>query len=113
MKKLSADDADIKQQVANRFEPVLNALKNRQLHNELLEFSNLVYPAKHSLFDYLPDDGTIYFDDLKRIKQFAKQMTHEDAGWFKDKVDNQQLTDVPDLSNDVSAIIKKDPHPQI
>src|SRR5699024_12150737 len=30
-----------------------------------------------------------------------------------DKVAHHQLTDVPDLSNDVSAIIKKDPHPQI
>ena len=113
VKELSADDADIKQQVANRFEPLLNALKNQHLPNELLEFSNLVYPAKHSLFDYLPDDGTIYFDDLTRIKQFAKQMTQEDVGWFKDKVAHHQLTDVPDLSNDVSTIIKKDLHPQI
>mgnify|MGYP006990165568 CR=1 FL=1 len=41
-KELSADDADIKQQVANRFEPLLNALKNQHLPNELLEFSNLL-----------------------------------------------------------------------
>lgn len=111
--QLSADDKDISQQLANRFEPLINSLKNQQLANELLEFSNLVYPTKHSLLDYLPAAGIVFFDDLTRIKQSAKQMQAEDEGWYKDKVANHQLIALPDLSNDVAALIKQDHHAQI
>ncbi len=110
---LAGEDADIKQQLANRFEPLLNALKSHRLTNELLEFSNLIYPTKHSLFDYLPHNGIIYFDDLTRVKQTAKKMVQEDGGWFKDKVAHHQMTTVPDLGNDVAAMIKTDKHAQI
>ncbi|MBB1079611.1 transcription-repair coupling factor [Limosilactobacillus sp. STM2_1] len=110
---LSNEDADIKQQLANRFEPLLSALKSHHLTNDLLEFSNLIYPTKHSLLNYLPDNGLIYFDDLTRVKQTAKKMAEEDANWFKDKVAHHQLTTVPDLSNNVATMIKTDKHAQI
>lgn len=111
--QLAGEDNDIAQQIANRFEPLLNELKNQHLTNDLLEFSDLVYPTKHSLFDYLPATGIIYFDDLTRVKQTAKKMAKEDEGWFKDKVAHHQRTSVPTLSNNVSALIKKDRHAQI
>lgn len=111
--QLDENDEDINQQLANRFEPLINALKNQQLTNDLLEFSDLVYPSKHSLFDYLPAGGAVFFDDLTRIKQTAKQMQEEDSGWFKDKVAHHQRTSLPELSNDVSKLIKADSHAQL
>lgn len=113
MTSLTDKDADIKQQVANRFEPLLNGLKNHQVSSGLLEFSDLVYPEKHSLLDYLTEKGVVYFDDLTRVKQRGKELDQADLAWFKDKVDHHQRSAVPDLSNDVKSLIKQDAHSQI
>ena len=113
MSKLTADDDDIRQQVENRFKPMLTALKQRRLTNDLQEFSNLVYPTAHSLLDYLPADGIVYFDDFGRIKQAAKQMAVEDRSWLADKVKYHQLLTVPQLGNDLSRLVRDDQHCQL
>lgn len=110
---LTDSDDDIRQQVDNRFKPMLAALKQHRLTNDLQEFSNLVYPQAHSLLDYLPADGVVYLDDLGRIKQAAKQMAAEDQSWLADKVKYHQLTAVPELSNDLEQLIKDDQHGQL
>lgn len=111
--QLNADDQDIKEQVSNRFVPLITALKQHHLPNELLEFGDLVYPDAHSLLDYLPDNGTVYLDDFSRIKQAAIQMQAEDHGWLEDKVKYHQMTTVPQLSNDLDKLIHADEHPQL
>lgn len=113
MAQLTDTDDDIRQQVANRFEPMLTALAQHRLTNGLQEFSNLVYPAAHSLLDYLAADGVVYFDDFGRIKQAAKQMAAEDQSWLADKVKYHQLVTVPQLGNDLDQLTKSDEHAQL
>ena len=111
--QLTATDDDIRQQVDNRFKPMLAALKQGRLTNYLQEFSDLVYPTAHSLFDYLPAAGVVYFDDFGRIKRAAKQMAAEDRSWLADKVKYHQLVQAPELGNDLAQLIKADSHAQL
>lgn len=111
--QLTDTDDDIRQQVDNRFKPMLAALQQGRLTNDLQEFSNLVYPTAHSLLDYLPEDGVAYFDDLGRIKEAAKQQAAEDRSWLADKVKYHQLVTVSTLSNDLDQLIKADHHAQL
>lgn len=111
--QLTDTDDDIRQQVDNRFKPMLAALQQGRLTNDLQEFSNLVYPTAHSLLDYLPEDGLAYFDDLGRIKEAAKQQAAEDRSWLADKVKYHQLVTVSTLSNDLDQLIKADHHAQL
>lgn len=110
---LEDGDKDIIQQVNNRFTPLLTALKDHQLPNELLEFGNLLYPTSHSLLDYLADQGLIYFDDYARLKDNAKKLADEDQGWLEDKVKYHQLTAVPVVANDLEKLVQADDHAQI
>lgn len=111
--QLTDTDDDIRQQVDNRFKPMLAALQQGRLTNDLQEFSNLVYPTAHSLLDYLPEDGVAYFDDLGRIKEAAKQQAAEDRSWLADKVKYHQLVTISTLSNDLDQLIKADHHAQL
>ncbi|WP_191980192.1 transcription-repair coupling factor [Limosilactobacillus pontis] len=111
--QLTDTDDDIRQQVDNRFKPMLAALQQGRLTNDLQEFSNLVYPTAHSLLDYLPEDGVAYFDDLGRIKEAAKQQAAEDRSWLADKVKYHQLVTVSTLSNDLDQLIKAEHHAQL
>ncbi|MGN1280241.1 MAG: transcription-repair coupling factor [Limosilactobacillus sp.] len=110
---LTDADDDIAQQVDNRFKPMLAALKQHRLTNDLQEFSDLVYPTAHSLLDYLPDNGVVYLDDFGRIRQAAKQMAEEDQSWLADKVKYHQLLTVPKLGNDLEQLVKDDRHGQL
>lgn len=112
-KALQDGNEDIKQQVDNRFVPLLTALKSHHLPNEMLEFSNLVYPEPHSLLNYLPTHGIVYFDDYNRIKATAEQMQAEDQAWLKDKVKYHQLTVTPTLGHDLAKLVKGDQHSQV
>lgn len=110
---LTDADDDIAQQVDNRFKPMITALKQHRLTNDLQEFSDLVYPQAHSLLDYLPDNGVVYLDDFGRIKQAAKQIAEEDQSWLADKVKYHQLLTVPQLGNDLEQLVKDDQHGQL
>lgn len=110
---LGDNSEDLSQQLSNRFDPLINDLKNLQLNNGLLEFTDIVYPHFHSLFDYLSESGVLYFDDLTRIKETDKKLTAADQGWLKDKLDHHQLSHLSMLSNNVSQLIRADSHAQI
>ena len=92
---LQAGDEDLLQQVNNRFVPLLTALNEHRLPNEMLEFSDLVYPTRHSLLDYLGTEGTLYLDDYSHLKDRAAKLADEDQGWLEEKVKYHQLASVP------------------
>ncbi|MCI1974664.1 MAG: transcription-repair coupling factor [Limosilactobacillus sp.] len=106
------DGEDEKEQLANRFEPLLTALDQHQLTNELLVFSDLIYPKKHSLLDYLSADGVVHFDDWSRIKQTAKEINEEELGWLEDKAKHRQILQATPLGHDISQLMGKDHHAQ-
>lgn len=110
--KKQASGQDEVEQLANRFEPLLTGLDEHQLSNELLVFSDVLYPEKHSLLDYLLADGLVHFDDWQRIKQTAKEIHSEEQGWLEDKVEHGQLVKAPELGLNVSDLLKKDKHAQ-
>lgn len=110
---LQAGDEDLLQQVNNRFVPLLTALNEHRLPNEMLEFSDLVYPTRHSLLDYLGTEGTLYLDDYSHLKDRAAKLADEDQGWLEEKVKYHQLASVPALSNDLADLIKADRHAQL
>lgn len=112
-KGLADGDEDIIQQVNNRFTPILTALKDHHLPNEMLEFSNLLYPDRHSLLDYLAEEGAVYLDDFTRLKDSADKLADEDQGWLEDKVKYRQLTAAPQLSSDLVTLVKEDQHAQL
>src|SRR5699024_7457489 len=78
-----------------------------------LEFSDLVYPTRHSLLDYLGTEGTLYLDDYSHLKDRAAKLADEDQGWLEEKVKYHQLASVPALSNDLADLIKADRHAQL
>lgn len=106
------DGDDEREQLANRFEPLLTALDQHQLTNELLVFSDLLYPKKHSLLDYLGDDGIVHFDDWTRIKQIATDINKEELGWLEDKAKHHQILKAQGLGHDVGQLMAKDQHAQ-
>lgn len=103
-------DDDEQQQLEHRYQPLLEGLRQHQLPNAMLEYTDLVYPAASSILDYLPDNGILYLDDWTRIKQTTDQMTKEDHGWLHDQVDHHQLLTIPKLNHDVEQLVKQDPH---
>lgn len=110
--KQQVDGKDEQEQLANRFEPLITDLGQHQLTNEMLVFTDLVYPEKHSLLDYLPTDGVVHLDDWARIKQTAKEINDEELGWLEDKAKHHQLLEANNLSEDISQLISKDKHAQ-
>lgn len=105
-------DADEQEQLANRFEPLLMALEQHQLPNELLVYTDLIYPQGHSLLDYLPTNGVIHVDDWTRIKQVTNEIDKEELGWLEDKVKHHQILQAVSLGHDVSQLIGNDKHAQ-
>ena len=110
--KKQADGEDELEQLANRFEPLLTDLKQHQLTNEFLTYTNLIYPQGHSLLDYLSADGAVHIDDWTRIKQTAKEIGEEELGWLEDKAKHHQILQAVSLGHDVSKLISSDKHAQ-
>src|SRR5699024_5115868 len=87
-------------------------LKQHQLTNEFLTYTNLIYPQEHSLLDYLSADGVVHIDDWTRIKQTAKEISEEELGWLEDKAKHHQILHAVSLGHDVGQLISRDKHAQ-
>lgn len=120
--ELKKELANLKQQVAGEDEKAqldsifaerLTALQNHQLPVEMLEFANLVYPTAHSLLDYLPADGSLYFNDWTRIKDSGTRLMQEEHDWLMDKAARHQRTNADQLGFDLSALLSGDSHAQV
>ena len=110
--KRQVDGEDELEQLANRFELLLTDLKQHQLTNEFLTYTNLIYPQEHSLLDYLSADGVVHIDDWTRIKQTAKEISEEELGWLEDKAKHHQILHAVSLGHDVGQLISRDKHAQ-
>lgn len=106
------EDKEEIDQLSNFYDTLLQGLGEGYLPNELLAFTNLVYPNRHSILDYLNENGVVHVDDWARIKQVGKEITLEEQSWLEDKKKHHQRTNATELGQNVSELIRGDKHAQ-
>lgn len=96
-----------------RFDDLISAVNKHELPNDLLAYSNLLYPHHHSLIDYLSDKGCLYINNWQRIGEALKRIDGDEHDWLTAKVEDHQVSSTKSLGNDVEAILERAPQSQM
>ncbi|MEY8442420.1 transcription-repair coupling factor [Lactobacillaceae bacterium 24-114] len=105
-------DKEEKEQLSITYDSLIQGLGEGYLPNELLAFTNLVYPNRYSILDYLDKSGVVHIDDWVRVKQVGKEIALEEQNWLEEKKRHHQRLDATELGQNVSALIRADKHAQ-
>lgn len=74
-------DSELRDKLAESIQHDIERLNNGILFSGIYKYISQIEPNPHSLFDYLPADTVVIFDELTRIAESAKQMEREEAEW--------------------------------
>ena len=60
----------------------LEKLKNEQKPDELFKYISLVYEKENNLVNYLPEEGLIFIDEIRRVQEMSDSLDREEADWY-------------------------------
>lgn len=86
-----------KRHLTEAITPLLTTLADGQILPEMRAYLHMLYPDAASLFDYLPANGIVVFDDYPRAIENAAQMRLDDTNWWAEKLDKQQALTTADF----------------
>ncbi|KAA8447798.1 transcription-repair coupling factor [Weissella paramesenteroides] len=86
-----------KRHLTEAITPLLTTLADGQILPEMRAYLYMLYPDAASLFDYLPANGIVVFDDYPRAIENAAQMRLDDTNWWAEKLDKQQVLTTADF----------------
>ncbi|VDG31546.1 transcription-repair coupling factor [Lactobacillus plantarum JDM1] [Lactiplantibacillus mudanjiangensis] len=81
--------------------------------NDLLLYGDYLYGQKTSLFDYVPADGIVIFDEYSRILDNEQQLVQQEADWVTDQLAHQRVLSTANYGHDMRDLLKTDQHAQL
>lgn len=88
-------------QLSHHFSPLIDDLAAGHCPESLLEFPDLIFPTATTLFDYLPENGSVVVDDLTRLKEAEKVLDDDAAAWANDH--HQTARSLPTVTQQLKA----------
>ncbi|KRN78053.1 transcription-repair coupling factor [Weissella minor] len=92
-----------KRHLTEAMTPILDGLGQGQILAPFRQYLKFLYPDAESLFDYLPQDGVVVFDDYPRALDNIKQLAEENTEWWQQKAEEQLMLDQIDLGFDLES----------
>ncbi|SHF06949.1 transcription-repair coupling factor [Seinonella peptonophila] len=78
---LEVKDSELKRKLSEEIQFDIERLKNGTMFTGIYKYISQIYPQAESLFDYLPRETVVVFDELTRIIENARQMEREEGEW--------------------------------
>ncbi|MCO7176931.1 transcription-repair coupling factor [Sporolactobacillus kofuensis] len=72
------------------------ALKQHQPFSGMVKYASLFYSKKTTIYDYLPDNALVIFDEISRIQEMSEQLDREEGEWQVDMLQRGEIVaDLP------------------
>nr|WP_277949248.1 transcription-repair coupling factor [Apilactobacillus bombintestini] len=87
------EDENLQKRLADTIQPMLDDAKEGVLSEDWILYAKYLFGTTNTIFDYLPTDGVVFFDDYSRIIENNKQLMNEEQSWADDKYAHAELID--------------------
>ena len=116
-KAMAAESKNLKvtdrQTLADNLAQPLSDMQKGIIGNDLLLYGEYFYSSKTSLFDYVPTDGVVVFDEYSRILDSEQQLLQSEADWITDQLAHHKVLSTANYGNDMRDLLKADGHAQV
>ena len=76
---------------------------------EVKMYTDLLYPDKYSILDYLNEDDVVMVDDYGRMIESERELLREEAEWLTLKLEEHLVFEQQELGGDFRRILKDSP----
>lgn len=91
----------------------LEYLQQHLIAPQLLLFSNYLYPAKHSLLDYLSTDAWVVVDDYARLMATERKLDDDTTQWLTDLLTEGKVLSTTPATNQLRTLLRNDSHSRL
>ncbi|MBP1996173.1 transcription-repair coupling factor [Paenibacillus eucommiae] len=88
-------------------------LREGQSFPGLYKYISLLYPERHTLFDYLPQDTVLIVDEPARLLETAKQLERDEAEWMTHALQEGKSLPAFVLSKTYETLLHRRPFPTL
>ncbi|MGZ9587092.1 transcription-repair coupling factor [Paenibacillus marinisediminis] len=74
-------DRQLKDKLRQEIHQEIDRLRGHTYFNDMYKYVSLLYPEKHTLYDYMPEDTLLVVDEPARVLETAKQLERDEAEW--------------------------------
>lgn len=74
-------DRQVKEKLQQEIGHDIERLRGASYFSEIYKYVSLLYPERHTLYDYMPQDTLMLVDEPARVMETAKQLERDEAEW--------------------------------
>ncbi len=102
-----------RQTLADNLTQPLADMEKGLIGNDLLLYGDYLYDRKTSIFDYVPSDGVVIFDEYSRILDSEQQLLTQEADWVTEQLASHRVLSTASYGNEMRDLLRSDDHAQV
>ncbi|GAK04872.1 transcription-repair coupling factor [Geomicrobium sp. JCM 19037] len=104
MKKVK--DEETRDKLEQNLTYEIDQLKERIRFQGLYKYVSYFYETSSTLIDYLPEDATIFVDEISRVQETAERLDGEESGWKLTMLEQGEAPHNLHLSTDFQGLLQ-------
>ncbi|GAC42452.1 transcription-repair coupling factor [Paenibacillus popilliae ATCC 14706] len=102
-------DRQVKEKLQQEIGHDIERLRGSSYFSEMYKYVSLLYPERHTLYDYMPQDTLLLIDEPARVMETAKQLERDEAEWSTHLLQNGKSLPSLELGLTADAAMGKRP----
>lgn len=102
-------DKEAQELFIQQMTPILDAFSKGEWIDELVMYTDYLYPVKQSILNYVSEDSLVILDDYPRIMETERRLAEEEAEWVTAKLSERRILQMQQFSNDFRQVMKELP----
>lgn len=102
-------DRQVKEKLQQEIGHDIERLRGASYFSEMYKYVSLLYPERHTLYDYMPQDTLLVIDEPARVMETAKQLERDEAEWSTHLLQNGKSLPSLELGLTADAAMGKRP----
>ncbi|UQS85008.1 transcription-repair coupling factor [Apilactobacillus apisilvae] len=103
----SIENAEDKKRLSSTVESIIDDMKKGIFNNNWLLYAKKLFSNPSSIFDYVPNDGVILFDDYSRLLDSDRQLMTDEQNWAEEKLEHSELLSTDNITLDFKDQFRK------
>ncbi|MFA9559789.1 transcription-repair coupling factor [Evansella sp. AB-rgal1] len=106
-------DASVKEKMADQVGQEIAWLKEKNSFDSMYKYMSIFYEKRTTILDYMPENGSIFIDEVSRVQEMAKNLEKEEAEWHTTMISQGASVADLDLAKNWEEMLQETNFPKL
>nr|WP_246593562.1 transcription-repair coupling factor [Evansella tamaricis] len=107
------NDNHVREKMAEHVGQEITWLREKTAFDSLYKYISLFYEKRYTILDYMPNNSTIFIDEVSRVQEMAKSLEKEEAEWLTSMLSQGATVSKLELSKSWDEILNETSQPRL